>query len=389
MKNDIILSEIYPDKEVRSALQKITSLDEDFAAIADAIGLEKEHDFQQSNLRKVDFSYSDLRGFNFAGADLTHSYGVDILIDETTTFVGATLAGSVFEKRVKEKNFFRSHGKAARLYELLKSGDTYDVSQWISSRSGYLGAMQLKDLSEDDAAVLCQKLITDEIDLTKRTTLFYHLKDFTHSKHELYSIVSDFVAFHLDNPSVIRSFVKVAGDLLSKDPFVAKTILKLCTHRDDSVRGVAFSAVSHTPLFVRNFQGVCKLFFGEQNKHIRKKFILETAAKLSNPHVLSVNIVGESRNADTEHVLDFDEMLKEAGITKVRDSQKHRLSQQSSREILERQQEVLVVTPVIGKILELQGVEWLDDAKTRSNAQYDDFYQYLATKIDHGFKRSR
>lgn len=133
MKNDVILSEIYPDKEVRGALQKITSLDEDFGTIAEAIGLEKEHDFQQSNLRKVDFSYSDLRGFNFSGADLTQSYGLDILIDETTTFSGATLAGSVFEKRVREEDFFRSHGKAARLYELLKSGDTYDVSQWISS----------------------------------------------------------------------------------------------------------------------------------------------------------------------------------------------------------------------------------------------------------------
>ncbi|WP_340264022.1 pentapeptide repeat-containing protein [Sulfitobacter pontiacus] len=389
MKNDVILSEIYPDKEVRGALQKITSLDEDFATIADAIGLEKEHDFQQSNLRKVDFSYSDLRGFNFAGADLTQSYGLDILIDETTTFVGATLAGSVFEKQVREQDFFRSHGKAARLYEMLKSGDTYDVSQWISSRSGYLGTMQLKDLSEDDAAVLCQKLITDEIDLTKRTTLFYHLKDFTHSQRELYSIVSDFVAFHLDNPSVIRSFVKVAGDLLSKDPFVAKTILKLCTHRDDSVREVAFSAVSYTPLFVRNFEGVCKLFFADQNRHIRKKFILETAAKLSNSHVLSVNTVGENRNADPENVLDFDEMLRERGIIKVHASQKHRQSQQSSREILERQQEVLVVTPVIGKILERRGVEWVDDAKSRSSARYDDFYRYLATKIDNGFKRSR
>lgn len=389
MKNDVILSEVFPDKEVRSALQKITSLNDDFAKISTAIGLEKEFDFQQGNLRKVDFSYADLRGFNFAGADLSYSYGLDILVDETTNFAGAELTGSVFAKSVREKEFFRSNKSATRIYELLKKGDTYDVSQWISSRSGYLGNRQLKDLSEDDAALICQKLVTDEIDLTKRTTLFYHLRDFTHSQAELQSIVSDFVAFHLDSPSVIRSFVKVAGDLLSREPIVARTILRLCTHRDESVREVAFSAVSNTTLFVRNFEDVCALFFSGRNVGIRKKLILETAIRLGNAHILSVNTAGEARNVVAQDVCDFDDMLNQDRIFEVRASQKNRSSQQSSNDILERQQEVLALSPVISKILERRNVGWLDRARARSDGRYEDFYRFLANKIDHAYRRSR
>jgi hypothetical protein len=388
MKVDLTIDDIFPDAALRAALKQILSGDDDFASIANNLNLDKSADFRNSNLSRVDFSYADLRGFDFTGSDLRRSYGLDIEVDETTTFDRCDLAGSIFEKYVGERTFFESTPDASRLYHLLKSGDTYEVSDWIASRSGHLGGAQLKGLDEKSASILCQKLIVDEVDLTKRTTLFYNLRRFTNSEDDMRRVVADFVAFHLNDSSVIRAFIKVAANILSKDEFVAKTLLMLCGHRDERVREAAFGAISTTGLFIRNFRSIYQLFLLDKNTAIRKSYLLETASQLSKDHVLSINTEGKSSEIEASSVLDFGDLLTHESNFLVRASQSKRASQQSSREIMERQQEVLAVAPVFSKILKVQNVNWMDAAQSRTQKRYDDLYRHIAAKIDHGFRRT-
>jgi hypothetical protein len=66
----------------------------------------------------------------------------------------------------------------------------------------------------------------------------------------------------LGDPNIIRSFVRVAGDVLSQDEFVAKTIFSLCGHQNVDVKEAAFSAITKTPLIKRNFRQIRNLFLG-------------------------------------------------------------------------------------------------------------------------------
>jgi len=389
MKNDQILSEVFPDAKMRQALQHIVSSVSDFATTAKNAGLDPSYDFQNSNLTKVDFSYSDLRGFNFSGSDLSYSYGIDILLDDTTTFTGASLLASPFKTVEDERLLFSSSTKIPKIYAMLKSGDPYDVSNWIASRSGSLGKNHLKNLDDSQAAILCRKLVTDNIDLTKRTTLFYHIKDFASSEQEVRSVVADFLAFHLDNPAVVRGFIRVAGDLLSQHPFVAKTILMLCEHRDPSIREIAFNAICSTSVFHKHFGKIREAYFRPENTDLRKREIFEVAWKMGRSHVLAINTEGRHDDISPDNILDYEDIVLEAKVRQVQASQARRNRWQNDTEIVHRQQEVLVSCPLLGKILERRGVNWLDRAKLRASGRFENLHDYLASKIDHGFKRQR
>lgn len=387
MKVEFTLSEILNDPIFQKKISKIVSLTGDFSTVAKNAGFDPLSDFRWSNLSYVDFSYSDIRGYDFRGADLSFAHGIEVLVDDTTNFDQATVIGSIFEKRVREQELFASVANAKKIYQLLKDGDPYSVSGWVADGTG-LPKRFLEGIGTEEAAVICQKLVVDDIDLTKRTTLFYHLRKITSDREELRSLVSDFVAFQLDNASVVRAFVKVAGELFARDEFISKTILKLCGHRAASVREVAFSAVVDTPLFIRNFDQICKVFLSGHNSDVRRRFLVETATSLGRHHVLSINVAGVNREVDYSDVLDYSDLLDLDKAHLVRASQSNRKSPQSTEEIIRHQQEVLVSAPVFSRMHELKCVEWFDEARSRIDRRYEDLERYLQAKIDRGYKRS-
>ncbi|UWQ73302.1 pentapeptide repeat-containing protein [Leisingera sp. M658] len=386
MKNDVTIEEVWPEQEIYSALEMLEEGDLTFTEMAECLDLQPECDFKDSNLTNTDFSYSDLRGFNFKGADLRNAYGMDVQVDQTTNLNGALVENSIFQNLVEERIFFEENNRASRIYEALKKGDPYEVSSWVSSRGDRLVSKKFKNISEEQASLLCKKLIVDDIDLTKRTTLFYYLHRFTNSTSDLHRVVSDFVAFHLGNPGVILSFVRVAGDVLSNDEFVAKTILSLCDHRDIGVKEAAFSAITKTPLFAKNYRRIRSLFFSEANTQVRKQIILKTAIKLGAQFVLSINTEGRSGTISGSHVLDFHEMLREETTLQVRASQGKRVAIQSDREIVERQQEVLAQAPVFSVLLERQGSDWIQAALKRSHSRRLQNQRDVASKVRHSFR---
>ena len=379
MKTDFILNELLTD-DFHDGIDRILKFEGCFSDMVYALGLDPKFDFRDSNLRNVDFSYADLRGFNFTGSDLSNTTGMDVLLDSTTIFTGATLVGSIFEKRVQEDKLLASNKKAGQIYKLLKA--------WISDRNEGLAKRYRHAVTEQEAVVLCKKLITDKIDLTKRTTLFYHLRKLTADSGELRSVVSDFLAFHLDDPQVVRTFVKVTGDLFSNDDYIAGTILKLCQHQSADVRTVAFSAVSKTDLFVERYKEVEVLFSSKTNELIRKNLLLQTALRLGRSNVLAINTAGENRLVDYEHILDQHEFFDEDVCNRIRIGQSARKSQQSIREIIQRQQEVLAAAPVFSKILEIKEAPWLQAARRRSRGEYNSLIRELETKINNAYRRS-
>lgn len=89
-------------EEDTEAMKAVSDADTDnFVELLRIAGLDPYRDLTCANLTGVDFSNCDVRGFDFTNSDLTGSTGINVIWDETTIFTGATVAGSVFERRLQ------------------------------------------------------------------------------------------------------------------------------------------------------------------------------------------------------------------------------------------------------------------------------------------------
>jgi hypothetical protein len=92
---------------------------------------------------------------------------------------------------------------------------------------------------------------------------------------------------------------------------------------------------------------------------------------------------------NSNHVLDFPEMLSEETALLVRASQGKRAVVQSDREIVDRQQEVLAKAPVFSELLERQGTDWLQAALKRSHSRKLESQRDITTKISSALRSQR
>ena len=311
MKNDIITSDLIDEETLLSAIQKLFEMEEDrFSDISEILRFSKDKDFKFANLRGVDFSYADLRGYSFYGADLRESFGVDVKFDNTTDLRFADVTGSLFAKFCRERDLFKRESRANKFYTIMQKGDFGEVTRWLGQR--YVDRLDshrvLRDMDDDAARILCQKLLTDEIDLTKRTSLFFFLRDFTKNREALREIVLEILAIHLERTDVVRSFVKVASQMFMKDEVISNSIWRLCVDERESVRETCFVSLSESDYFYSNIERFREIVFSENNLNIRRKFIREAAIRLGKQHIQSINFDAKRENVSLNSVLDWGDL---------------------------------------------------------------------------------
>lgn len=373
MRNDASLHGLLDPALLASAFESVCETSGEFMDIRDALNLNPERDFRFADLRDVDFSNADLRGFDFTGADLRGGHGTDVRFDESTTFADADLQGSCFAAFYREITLFRQDPMAQRIYRALLEGDPMEISTWLHARyrNGREKHSILRKADRSTASILCQKLLSEDIDLTKRTDLFYFLRSITSSPMELRELLLGVFARHSTNPSIIEKFTTIASTLHGNDPDIRAFIIQLCNARSPKVRLAAFKASMNTGIFMRNFEAMRALFMAELNAGIRRELILESATALGRHHVASVNRFAMLERVDADDVLDMPDLLDETTGTQIanairqrRDEIQSRLKQntESKRKIpadskpaspstvLERQAEVLCNAPVLSTI---------------------------------------
>lgn len=125
-----------------------------FVTMADGLSLDRETDFQRSDLRGVDFTNSDLRGFNFSGADLRGSFGLNITFDETTRLDGADVDSSPFSHVLLERSVRGKDAGFEREYDLLRKAYWADQLPYVVDRIK-------RSNSPVDARLMAMRLITD------------------------------------------------------------------------------------------------------------------------------------------------------------------------------------------------------------------------------------
>lgn len=382
MKNESTLADLVESAALASVAEKLGQTDGGFCEMAASLNLDRKYDFRFSNLERVDFSYSDLRGFDFRGADLRNSFGAQVVFDDTTNFDGADLMGSCFATYQREKEVFQSNNRAVAGYQLLKSGNTFEVSGWIHSQFGSQESRQrfLKDVDDETAAILCQKLMSDDIDLTKRTDLFHFLNEITGSQTALRELILNIFARHLDNTVTIESFISVAGKLYKNDPVIFDALRILCDSKSERIREAAFRVVAGTKRSAEFMEVLHGSFLKADNIGIRKRLIRQTAIALGRNYLTAVtknasaNVDGELDVLDVDQLLTADHAAKIASTISQREHENIKrleperwrpvlngASRQQVSSVLDRQEEVLSVAPIIKRFF-----AWEQPARARA-----------------------
>ncbi|MBU3031601.1 pentapeptide repeat-containing protein [Paracoccus marinaquae] len=373
MRNDASLQTLVDPGDLEAAFEAVAATSGEFSEACIALGLDPARDFRCSNLRDADFSKADLRGFDFRGADLRGSYGADVIFDSSTNFEGADLQGSCFATYYRELRLFKDNPMADRMYRTLLEGDPFEISSWFHAR--YRNQRErhsiLKKADKRTAAILCQKLLADDIDLTKRTDLFYFLRSFTSSRTELHELMLSIFARQSENTPLIEKFTTIASSLHGHDSDVRNLIVQLCAAKSPRVRLSAFKASANTGIFMQNFESMKGLFLRQENAGLRKELILEAAIRLGRNHLAAVNRLALLDDVKAEDVLDLSELFEEAAGTQISAAITHRLDAIEARLnphashkkkissksspvtpaiIYERQAEVLYSAPVLRTI---------------------------------------
>lgn len=386
------LQELLDPGEIEAAFERVCNTSGDFSEACVALDLNPTRDFRFSNLQEVDFSGADLRGFDFQGADLSGSYGAEVIFDSSTNFDGADLQGSCFATYYREFLLFKRDPLAGRMYRALLEEDPFEISTWLHQR--YRNRREshsiLKNANPETAAILCQKLLADDIDLTKCTDLFYFLRSITGSRIELRELMLSIFAQQSENVSLIEKFATVASSLHRDDPDVRNFVIQLCAAKSPRVRKAAFKASFNTGIFMQNFAKMRAQFLQAENQSIRKDLIIEAAIMLGRQHVSAVNIAAELDGVDASDVLDLDEffdaeiarkisaaMWKRASAIQARFDEKGKLKAKTQSvavrldlpSIFRWQEEVLSSAPVLKMIFAIDYPERATAAKSRLAAR--------------------
>jgi len=369
VENEATVAAMLSGSNLSEALDGIADTMVDFGHLVRLLRLDKSQDFIFSNLREVDFSNADLRGFNFTGADLRDSYGIDVLIDDTTILEDADVQGSCFATHKRERELFLNRREAGAMYEALRVGDPYEVSNWIHQRftNGSDRHPVLRRADDETAAILCQKLLTDEIDLTKRVDLFHHLRGIARSPGGLRELLLNVLACHASNTVVVQKFITIAGSMYSSDRFVGQALLALTKAQNEHVREAAFVTLSRTGFFHANFAQLRLSFMADDNQEIRIRILMASAISLGRGNMAALNLNASLSNVPLEDVLDFEELLDEGLATQIatimrtrerenvqrlkgekftRPNEDGPISAKDIKAIIRRQEEVLCVAPV-------------------------------------------
>lgn len=410
MRNDATIAEMLSGSDLPNVFEAVASTTGDFGHLVTLLRLDRSQDFVFSNMREVDFSNADLRGFNFTGADLRDSYGTDVIFDDTTILDGADVQGSCFATFKRERLLFLNKPDASTMYEALRAGDPYEVSSWIHSRftDGLDRHPVLRKADDETAAILCQKLLTDEIDLTKRADLFYHLRGITRSPNSLRELLLDVLARHLHNIPVMQKFITIAGGMYSGDQFVGQALLTLTKAQNEQVRETAFVTLSRTSFFGSNFVQLRSSFMNDANREIRQRLLMASAISLDRRSLSVINLNALLSDVPLADILDYRELLDEGlaaqiatttrkrahenerrlkGETLLGSSMKGAISVQDVTMVIRRQEEVLCATPVIKLFFASDQPERFQKAIDRLKSKSADHKRKVEGRIARGMAR--
>lgn len=198
-----LLEEVFDQK----ALDQLPALEcrtISFAELVDELGLDPARDFRFADLRGVDLSLADLSGYDFSGADLRGAYGVGAKLDGVI-IDDANVDGSLFEYRIRRREFFRKHPASYRILSSLLKHHWTGATIWVVEG--------LKGKKSNETVEIAKALFLDTNDnVLKGQILFFLSKSFP-DKGSYFAFLLATLNEHGSNAAIRKSVVSSLGSM--------------------------------------------------------------------------------------------------------------------------------------------------------------------------------
>ena len=223
------------------AIEELVAAQGSFVDFVAVLGLDKQIDFQGSDLRGVDFTNSDLRGFDFSGADLRGSYGLNIALDDTTRFDDADVGSSPFGHVVLQRAITRRNPRFEREYKLLRS------AYWADQFPAVYAKIKAAD-DPTEARLMAMRLFTDSNDAVVRGDMVRVLAGGGLDSDEYCDFLLNVCATRNETP-ILLAAIDVMASRFKDRRSVFDTLLALTFHPKEQVQVAAFGAIVRSSFF--------------------------------------------------------------------------------------------------------------------------------------------
>lgn len=237
-----------------------------FSEIVSVANLDKKRDFQHVNLTGIDFSNSDLRGFNFTGSNLSNSYGVNVLYDESTILDGAIVSNSILHQESERRAYFAQNPEHLQLYVRLRDDYWASGALWIGQN------LKRSSKNFETASQIAKFLYPNVHDQTYKNQILYGINSIFDYNEEYKTFLVTQLSLPGNSNRTIRALVDILGRAFGRDSLVREMLLLYSDHPLAEVRRVCIPAVMSRRFFFANAERIIRNVMSEPDKICRKLY---------------------------------------------------------------------------------------------------------------------
>lgn len=268
MKIFDFLQDAIPELQSPEVVEFLSSADTNFVVLSNKLGLDPRTDFRNADLAGIDFSDCDLSDFVFHGADLSRSFGSNIVFPPVEALECADLMMSPFSFAIEGDQLIReATAQSSRLS--LNDLDPTVTSEWVHKATRAASRLEDKALAKCLAILRKTSSPTIAIDVAHAVSNFYSGRRYR-----------DFLFWVISQNGISRQVKFACFSILAKvfdrDRDVISYLTMILNESTDAeTQFAAFKALLSRPSTRNNVSILHESLRGEGKENLRKQVIRE------------------------------------------------------------------------------------------------------------------
>lgn len=319
----------FASPEIVNRVASLVDVDEtNFVLLARRLTLDPAHDFQNGDLRDVDFSDCNLDGFDFSGADLRGATGVNVT--GKPVLEGADVSDSLFEYQVGQERYFADNPDDR------ETVDRIAAEYWANA---ILSVERLIQSRADGSGTKIAAAIFDKTkDSTVRTNILLFMRLSSESSQDHKSFIGNMLAKHSDDISVLLAGVRALTAFYASHRDGFRWLLKFLNHKNPLVRSAAFRGVVNSKRLPEAIPDVVKYVLSTTQPEHRRAFVGRVSRLLGLKYARAAFDYRENRFIDFREEITMETLRKcdPDDYQKFSDQQQSELKAEIIRQLYER-----------------------------------------------------
>ena len=238
------------------------------------LGLDPYRDFRYSDLVGCDFTECDIRGFDSTGADLSYSFGLGIIWDETTKIDPLQVEGSFLATEVDLRRQQKANPQWETEYQRISKEDDSLSLDYVKTMFG-----RSADHAREKAFFMLRRMYFGAKNPVIRNNMLYCASAYAKGSEETRDFLKYLIANPLTSQMSFRSAVRVLSETFYDDKSTNAIFTACLSSADDQVRLAALKGLIRGPEFPENSAQLCQKLARDNNIEIRKTLLKAVCAR--------------------------------------------------------------------------------------------------------------